>query len=72
MTKTSTAAGQTTCYFCQGPATALKRETEYVETEQADGSVTGEFVIELLPICGPCDAEVYDGTEQYPALLPLA
>lgn len=59
------------CHFCSDAATALKREAEYVETEQADGTVTGTWDSELLPICEGCDEENYDGTEQYPALLPL-
>lgn len=72
MTQTSTAAETKTCYFCQGPATAIKQEAEFVETEQADGTVTESWTIELLPICGECNEENYDGTERHPELLPLS
>lgn len=68
MTKTENSEAK--CYFCQGAATAIKQEVELVEgPDGADGP--DAEAIELLPICADCHEDNYDGTERYPALLPL-
>lgn len=65
MTKTSTDTETQTCYFCQGPATHVKRDaTPPVEEDDVE-------TVDLLAICESCNEENYDGTEEYPALLPL-
>lgn len=57
---------KTECHYCQGPATGIKREaTAPVEDDDTE-------TIEHLPICDECHDYHYDGTEQYPRLLPLA
>ena len=54
------------CYFCQGPATAIKREaTAPVEDDDVE-------TVEELLICDGCHGHWYDGTEEYPELLPLS
>ena len=63
MTKTENAK----CHFCQGPATHTQRDRTWVEAEQADGSVTGAWAVEILPIDENCNDEYYDGAK----LLPL-
>lgn len=68
MTQTSTAAETKTCYFCQGPATHLKRDVEL----EFDDECNEIEVITELPIDTACNEYYYDGTETYPALLPLA
>lgn len=58
--------GTPKCYFCQGLATGMKREaTAPVEDDDVETT-------ELVPVCGPCNEEWYDGTEEYPKLLPLS
>jgi uncharacterized protein with PIN domain len=65
MTQTSTDTDAQACYFCQGIATHVKREaTAPVEDDDVE-------TVELLTICESCNEENYDGTEEYPALLPL-
>lgn len=66
MTQTSTDTETQTCYFCQGIATHVKRDaTAPVEEDDVE-------TVELLPICEPCNVHWYDGTEEYPPLLPLS
>jgi hypothetical protein len=66
MTKTETPE----CHFCQGPATGIKTEVER-EWDDANGGREVEVKIERT-VCGSCAAHWYDGTEEYPGLLPLA
>lgn len=75
-TKTSTTVlteDPSVCYFCKGAPMAVKRDASIEERETATGEIIedGER-IELLPICLDCDDHWYDGTEAYPALLPLS
>jgi hypothetical protein len=74
MTKTGTLKEDPTeCYFCKGAPTHVKREATLLETETASGEVLPDTEeIELLPVCEDCNEENYDGTEAYPALLPLS
>lgn len=71
MTKTSTAPK---CYFCETTdATAIKRDVELESRDDADGQCLPDAeIVTELPICLDCNETWYDGTETYPALLPLA
>jgi hypothetical protein len=71
-TKSMTKTENTRCHFCQGPATNLKKEAELVGQETLNGALLPDAEkITYLPIDEACNEKWYDGTETYPALLPL-
>jgi hypothetical protein len=57
-----------TCGFGNHPATNVKIDTE--PSYDSEGIETVTKV--MIPICEGCDRAYYDGTEDYPGLLPLA
>lgn len=57
---------KTQCHWCEAPATGIKQDAT-APVEETDVET-----IERLPICDACHAHWYDGTEEYPTLLPLA
>ena len=59
----------TECYFCKGEATNRKAELALGWDEEKGREIRSR---EILEICKPCNESEYDGTEEYPALLPLA
>lgn len=57
-----------TCGYCgERPAIGIKQEVE--EEYDEEGNATQRIV--KKPICTRCNEEYFDGTEEYPKLLPL-
>lgn len=56
------------CYFGDHEATHIKQEAEYAYDE---GAIESQTIVKL-PICKACNEANYDGTEEYPRLLPLS
>lgn len=60
-----------TCHLCEtAAATATKAEVERSWSDDNGGREIQTKV--LLPICLTCADTYYDGTEEYPGVLPLA